>query len=122
MFAAGHQSLINNFCSIVSASVNMYTLLHHRIRACAQCLAGLISACLDLRRPLLLAMLMGLEGHDCAWRRACFFSLRGKELETTLLAIVIDYSKGSAAEATLLVRIKIVPGECRALRAVSVVG
>jgi hypothetical protein len=58
----------------------------------------------------LLAMLMGLEGHDCAWRRVCFFSLRGKELETTLLAIFIDYGTGSGMEATVLVRIKIVSG------------
>lgn len=110
VFAAGHQSLINNFCSIVSACVDMYALLHYRVRACAKCLASLISACLDLRRPLLLAMLVGWEGHGCAWRRACFSSLRGKELETTLLAIVIDYCARSGAEATLLVRIKIVPG------------
>lgn len=54
VFTTGHEALIDDLCGIVATRVDVHAFLDHRVGACAQCLARLISARLHLH----------VAGHD----------------------------------------------------------
>jgi hypothetical protein len=57
MLSSCHQTFVDDLGGIVPTSIDMYTLLYHRVGPCTQCLSGLVPTWLNLRSPLLLVLL-----------------------------------------------------------------